>query len=385
MKICFLTDIFLPRIDGVSNSVYHLSQEMSAQGNEVMVFAPKLNGSEQVEVEGVKVEFIPSIPALVYPDTRIGLMSPKLIQKIRDFNPDIIHVTTPGTLGLMGLMFSRVLDIPVAGAFHGYFMTPEYLEIVGIKKITKPFEKMLWRIARDFYNKCDLVVTPSQYVKQDLVKHEFAAPIKVIRNAVDIHADEVEDSLLNDFRKEHKIEEKNTLIYIGRISVEKNLGSLLEVFNQVLQKLPDSQLILIGDGPERGELENKAEQLGLGDQAVFTGAVDHNFLIKAGLYRLGDVFVTCSTSEVQPMSFIEAMNFGLPIVAFKARGVAEMVTDNGFLIKPDAVGKMAGKIVEILTNQSLQQKLSSNSKKQAEKYDLANVAQKHLQAYRKLI
>lgn len=385
MKIAFFTDVFLPRIDGVSNSVYHLSRRMAADGHQVMIFAPKLNGSENVEVEGVDVEFLPSIPAFVYPDTRIGLLSPKLFKKINDFQADIIHVTAPATLGLMGLMFSRNQEVPAVGAFHGYFMTPEYLEIVGIKKLTKPFEKMLWRIARDFYNKCDLVITPSEYVKQDLLSHGFETPITVINNAVDIDADDADDRLLKKFKNKHQIQDINTILYVGRISVEKNLKQLLEVFKQIKDKQADSQLVVIGTGPQLQELKDYAEVLNIANGVIFTGSVDHDFLIKAGLYRLGDVFVTCSTSEVQPMSIIEAMNFGMPIVAAKARGVEEMVDRNGYLIKPGKIGQMAGKIAKILSSQELQQKLGKSSQQRAKKYDLVNVAQQHVQTYQDMI
>lgn len=385
MNICFFTDVFLPRIDGVSNSIYHLSKQMAENGEQVLVFAPKLEGSDQVDVPGVQLEFLPSLPAFVYPQTRIGLTSPKLIRKIRRFQPDVIHVTTPFSVGLAGLILGKMMKVPVVGAFHGYMMSEEYLELLGIKRMTKTFEKLLWRVTKDFYNKSDLILTPSQYVKQDLIDHKFTKPIRVIHNAAEILKGKIDERFFQQFVSEHQIDQQApTVLYIGRLSTEKNLFSLIDVFELVQARLPQAQLVLIGDGPRRSDIEKLISERGLRNCFV-TGAVEHSQLLQAGLYRLGDVFVTCSQSEVQPMSIIEALNFGLPVAAVKARGVGEMVQDNGFLVEPGQVEPMAQELFKILTDKKLREKMSLRSEEMAKQYDLETVARKHVQTYQDLI
>jgi glycosyltransferase involved in cell wall biosynthesis len=118
---------------------------------------------------------------------------------------------------------------------------------------------------------------------------------------------------------------------------------LLLAFKHVIRQTPSARLILIGDGPYRREINRQITAQHLHDRVVCLGQVVHSDLMKKNLPRLGDVFVTASTTENQPVSILEAMAFGLPIVGPRARGIPELVSHgrNGYLFRPDDAHAMA--------------------------------------------
>lgn len=386
MKIAIFTDLFLPRIDGVSNSLAHLVKEYARQGHDVLVVAPKLKGCDQVEIDGVDIVFLPSIVDVFYPTSALGMFSPYLLKKLKSFSPEIIHVVVPLTVGGMGLLYSKLVDIKSVAVFHAYFMEPEYLKIIGIKnRGVGVAQKMLWKYAKSFYDRANYVVTPSNFVKQDLIAHNFSGPIKVINNAIDFSNVSFDQKKHLSFIKEHSLLNNKIALYIGRISIEKNIELLIDSFSDVLKKVPDAKLLIVGGGPDLERLQNKVAQLNLEKHIVFSGEIKNYDLVRKGVFRLAKVFVTASHSEVQPVSIIEAMSFGLPVVAAKSRGLTEMIKDNGYLVSNDDKNKFSENISKILRDTKTQKEMSERSRQLAKKYSLSNSAKKHISLYKKLI
>lgn len=385
MKIAIFTDTFLPRIDGIVSSVCQLAGELAKQGHQILIVAPHAKGSEKIKLPGIELVYISSLPAIVYPDFRLGLLSPGLILKLKHFSPDIIHISTPLTIGLTGLVYAKVFDLPAVGVFHAYFAEQEYLETFGIKRGMQTMQRFLWRIARDFYDRCDLIITPSKFVAKDLKKHDIKKPVKVISNALALGDLASVAAHRQFFVRKYQLAQAEVVLYVGRLSQEKDLLTLLEAFNLVVKKKPTACLLLVGDGPQKQQLMQKVNSLGIKKQVIFVGLLDHEVLLQSGLYNLARVFVTCSHSEVQPMSLIEAISFGLPLVVAKSKGVTEMVSGNGFLVEPQNPGEFAARILEILNQPKLQQKFADRSKKLAAKYDLQTITGEHLKVYCQLI
>jgi len=381
MKICFFAESFVPRMDGASTATYYLVEQLAKDGHDVLLFAPRVRGWRKIQIPGVNLVYLPSVPVLVYPDTNLGLLTPRLVVKINKFQPDVIHVTHPGTLGLLGTMFARLQKVPLIGTFHWDLSD---LDLYGVKYLAEPLGNIVWKMLKDFYQKCDLVISPSKQVCQDLIKQGFQVPVITINNAINSNVKNVDQTLLAKAREKYLQKNKKTVIYIGRLAKEKNLINLLKIWQKVQQAMSGQvQFLMIGDGPQRDKLEKLAKELEL--NIVFTGGFKHEDLIQQGLYTLGDVFVTCSKSEVQPMSMIEAMQFGIPIVAAQATGMAEMVQENGVLADPDNFTEFAQKIVKILQDDVLREKMRQAALAQGRKYDVAEVAKKYTQVYQELI
>jgi len=386
MKIAVFADIFLPHIDGVTNSLTHLVKEYKKQGHEVLIIAPKLNGSDEVELRGIKIIFLPSIPAVVYPEFMMGLFSRELFKELRNFSPEIVHVIGPGSVGSMGIFYSKLVGIKSVAAFHTYFMEPEYLGIMGIKNRGVGIaQKMLWKLAKTFYDRADRVITSSSFVKKDLVDHNFSKPIKVINNAINFSGISLNKKQQLVFMKKYSLEGYKIALYVGRISVEKNIELLIKSFPEVIKKVPQAKLLIIGSGPDLERLQALVLKLELEKYVVFTGRIENSNLVKKGIFRLAKVFVTASHSEVQPVSIIEAMNFGLPIIASKSRGLTEMVRGNGYLVSGNNKSKFSEHMIKILSNSNLQKEMSQKSLQLVKGYSLSVSARKHINLYKKLI
>lgn len=386
MRIAIFTDLFLPHVDGVTNSLVHLISQYKKLGHEVLVVTPKMNTSESISIDGVKIIFLPSISAVVYPEFMLGFFSSELFFFLKNFSPEIVHVIAPGPVGNIGLFYSKLANIKSVATFHGYFMEPEYLRIIGIKKRgVRIAQRVLWRLTKVFYDRANIVITPSKYVKKDLEAHNFIRPIKVIKNAVDFSGSTVNQLEKKLFLKKYKLEGKKVAIYIGRVSIEKNISLLISIVPELARRIPNFVLLIIGDGPDMKRLQAMVDDLKVRENVVFTGEIENSELITKGVFESAQVFVTASGSEVQPMSIIEAMTFGLPIVASKSKGLTEMVTNNGFLVEHNDTKQYIEKISSVLNSERLQKRFSDNSIELSNEYSLEKTARDHLKIYSYLI
>ena len=190
---------------------------------------------------------------------------------------------------------------------------------------------------------------------------------------------------ITDFKSRYSLSNK-TIIYVGRTSREKSLDILLLAFNQVVRKEPEAKLLIIGEGPALGGLKELSKALGLEKKVIFTGKIDHQKLLQSGAYEIASLFATASTSEVQPMSVLEAIAFGLPIVGVKARGMEELIRGNGILFNPGDINGLSKGMIKILRNESLREKFSQRSKGLIKKeYLLDNIIEKLEKAYKDLL
>ncbi len=386
MKIAIFTDVFVPKVDGVVTSLEQLVLEFDRQGHQVLVVAPRTRGGPKNMGENVQVFYVPSVPGIVYPDFRMGLLSLQLTKAIKEFSPEIIQIPTVANVGWMGVFVARMLNIPAVGVFHGYFMKPEYLQVIGIKRGARFIESIGWKYLRMMFGTCEAIVSPSGTVKQDLIDHGFTNPVIVCPNGIRINTEKFRARSFSSLRKKYAIDPDKTVLYVGRVSKEKNLEGLLSVFRIVAQSNRDAKLFIVGDGPFRPELEELSRSYHLEKQVIFTGEMKHDELFRLGIYKLAKVFVTCSTSEVQPMSMIEALFYGLPIVASISQGMDELVRDgwNGYLVSANKPQEYADKINLILNNKQTADSFSTNSLERAKNFTVQHSAESYLALFSKI-
>ena len=261
-------------------------------------------------------------------------------------------------------------------------MEPEYLKIVNIKHGAEIFSKILWKYAIFFYNQCDAVLTYSEGGKQDLIQHKVEKPTFVIPNSVDEgKIRKVSEEKISKLRQKYNLNKK-VVLYVGRVSAEKNLDVLVKSFSYVLKKAPDTTLLLIGDGPMRKDITQLCRALKIEKHVVFAGQITQEKLLQEGYYQLADVFATASTSELQPISIIEAMYFGLPLIGVAKRGALEMIEGIGLISQPNDIKHLAQNILMVISDKNVHEKLSKKSQEGYEgKYKLKKVVKAYDRFY----
>lgn len=389
MKVAYFTDTFLPQINGVVTSLVTITSLLSSFGHQITIFAPRPKLKEKIDwkTKGVSLELLPSMPSFFYPDWRTSApISPKLLLKVSKFDPDIIHFQTTFLVGGGGIILGKLLKKPVVGSFHGYFMEPEYLKIFNINYAVDILSNILWKYAVFFFNQCNVVLTYSEGAKKDLKHHGVKKPIFVIPNGINEKTmKKVDSQEVSRLKQQYGLDEK-VVLYVGRISAEKSLDVLVKSFSYVLKKAPDTTLLIIGDGPVRKNIIGLCSNLQIEKNVVFTGNIPQEKLLNKGYFQVADVFVTASTSELQPVSIIEAMYFGLPLVGVAKRGALEMIQNVGLLSMPEDTEALAANILKVISDKKIHDRLHKSSLREyKKKYSLRKVAPRYESFYKRVV
>ena len=383
MKVAIFSDTFYPKTDGMSTSSQNLAASLARQGHQVLVVAPKpsLRRKEAFSLPGVEIVWLASVPAGWYPDLRIAVWSPELRKKLQTWQPDVVHAMSPMPISLAGIAYAKMKKLPLVMTFHTYFMDPEYLKVVKVDKTGHFVEELGWDLARVVHARAEVTIAPSDYVKRDLEKWQFKEPIVVIPSGVQTNSPVIDRQKLVSLRQQWNVPDKNVLVTIGRVSVEKNLRGLLRVVQLVKKQIPTVRLLVVGDGPDLSAIKKQVKKLQLEQQVSFTGSIPHQKLLTDGYYRLGELFVTASMSETQGLTALEAQMFGLPVVAYAAKGLPFVVGQAGVLIQPEDESAMSEAIVKLLTDPDQMSRVKRQVAKNLQRFDIEQTTAEVVKAY----
>ncbi|MBQ2660892.1 glycosyltransferase [Candidatus Saccharibacteria bacterium] len=419
MKIVIATAVYYPQINGVAVFSHNLAVGLAKRGNEVMVICPSQTGRNYTRVkDGVKVCYLKSVEAKIYPDQihavpdrkrflgvkwphlwyrhgfRVSVFPAKEVQRALDeFRPDVVHVQVSDPIGLSVVSYARKRKIPVVTTEHNQpEVITEPLKVPGVLK--KPMNALLTAYFVNRQGKSDFVTMPTEKAIRDLIwsrGRDFKVPVAAVSNGVDLSQFRPGKVDKGFYRKYNLPENRPVVLYVGRVDPEKSVGSVVEAFKMVLEKIPEAVLVVVGDGVDKARLEQEAEKLGIGESVKFLGKIMPPDLYE--MYRVGEVFVTASEIETQGIVLIEAAASGLPLVAVDAGAVSEVCRndENGFLIEKDKIKnseiviKISEAVIMILENQKLRERFSVNSVKIAEEHDFKKTLDKFMNIYRKVI
>lgn len=371
MKIALFTDTFPPQVNGVANTVARYAKALSEMGHEVCVFTISDLSAQKLEEacgRAYSVRTFLSLPALVYPGLRAGIPFVGVLKAVREFNPDVIHTHTPFAVGWSAVRAARKLHIPLVGTHHTFF--DHYLSHVHLDFAWA--RNLVWKLTVRYYSHCDVVISPTRSLKHGLEDHGLTKPIEILPNILDInfYAPSARQPV------QHK-----TLVYMGRLSYEKSIDDVLKAMAHVIKRMPNTLLLIIGDGPEREKLEALSAELGIAEHCIFTGFLYGEELV----YTLGqcDVYLTGSKSENMPLALMEAMAVGLPIVAVRSLGLEEMLVHrkNALLTAAGDPVEIADRVIEILEDEALRIKFSENSRTMSRVYSQEVVMGKTVELY----
>lgn len=388
MKIAYFTDTFLPQVNGIATSLANQARQLGEQNHNVLIFTPKLDGipREKFQAKNVKVVHLPTVPALVYPEFKIGVFGlPKVIKHLAEFKPDIIHLHTPLTVGMDAVMAARLFRKPLVGTVHTSYNESTYLKWLKYNLAVKLADKAMQRIQNFMFNQCDLVLVPSKLLIEELKENGFRKKAFYLPNGVILEKPKIlSEEEKSSIKEKYGLKEK-VILHFGRLSQEKNIDLLVKAFVKLAKKHNNISMLIIGDGPTKKGLIKLTKKLGIEEKVVFTGFIDHQELISSGLLSIGDVFATASTMENNPMAVLEAMVFGLPIIGVKQAGLVELVSSNGCLTKAGDINELEECMEKILFNQKIAKKMSEESQDFIRQYSVDKITNKLLGLYNQTI
>ncbi len=371
MNIAIFTDTYFPCINGVASSVYTLSKELNRRGHQVYVFTvsePRCRDKEhkskafairRVE-QGVVIFRLPSIPVTFLKPNRIASpISLRVHNIIKRLKIDVIHTQTEFAMGFMGKSISKTFGIPLLHTYHT--MYEDYTHYVAKGLILTP--DMARAYSRTFCNMAATVIVPTEKTAQSLEQYGVKRPIFVIPTGIDLAPFMKEQFSPSDIAKlkgELGLDPAWPIILcLGRIAKEKSLDVVLEQMPKILTLVPEARLVIVGDGPERSNLQLLAKKLQIEKRVIFTGGVPYK---QIGLYyQLGDAFVCCSQTETQGLTYYEAMAAGIPIAARQDECIKSVIIDrvSGRLFEDnDDLPKL---LAEMLLNKEQSQSYASNA------------------------
>ncbi|CAH9061252.1 unnamed protein product [Cuscuta europaea] len=348
-------------ISGYKNRFQNFIKYLRELGDQVMVVTT-LQGLPQ-EFYGTKLIGSQSFPCPWYPNLRLSLaLSPRIISEVLKFKPDIVHASSPGIMVFGALIIAKLLSVPIVMSYHTH--VPVYIPRYTYSWLVQP----MWLIIKLLHRAADLTLVPSAAIAKDLKDNDVtdANKIRLWNKGVDFHSFHPQyRSHEMRLRLSNGEPDKPLIVHVGRLGVEKSLDFL----KRLMDRIPDTRIAFIGDGPYREELEKMFSGTGC---AVFTGMLSEKELSQA--YASGDVFVTPSESETLGQVVLEAMSSGLPVVAARAGGIPEIIANNqegkiGYLFNPGDVDDCLKKLEPLLWNRELRETIGRAAREETEKYD----------------
>ena len=364
MRIAFFTETFLPKVDGIVTRLTKTLPHLVAAGDEVMVFCPE---GAPANHAGAQVVGVPALPLPLYPELKLALPRPAVSEALERFRPDLVHVVNPAVLGLGGIWLAKTRNLPLVASYHTHL--PKYLEHYGMGML----EPLLWELLKAAHNQAELNLCTSTAMVDELAAKGIEHTALWQRGVdTELFRPELANPTMRARLHGGHSDTGNLLLYIGRLSAEKQI----ERIRPVLEALPQARLALVGDGPHRQQLERLFE----GTATTFVGYLAGDELASA--YASGDAFVFPSSTETLGLVLLEAMAAGCPVVGANRGGIPDIVSDgiNGCLYDPDQPASLVTAVQRLLGDGATRAKLREAARLEAERWGWAG-ATAQLRAY----
>jgi len=350
MKIVILVWQFPPKwLAGTELATYDIAKHLALRGHEVHVITSLDQGLCKESIEkGFNIHRIRFNKIRLIGTILFWLA---IISKIRKVNPDIVHAQGIG-ISIPAFMVKLFLNKP-------YSIWCQGSDIYLPWNFKRPISKIVFHFA-------DAVIAYSENMKKEIQKIS-KRDVHIISNGIDLQ-------LFSNLTREQArsdlqiIKDQQIITFVGTLRPVKGVKYLIRAMDIVVRRKADIRLILIGDGPDRHELEGMTKDLILGNQITFIGKVPHEkvpeFMVAS------DIFILPSLSEGLPGVIIEAFAAAIPIVATSVGALPEIIREgeNGFLVEPKNPEQLAEKILLLLGNSELRNKFSENNKLKSKNY-----------------
>ncbi len=358
MKILFISDVYFPRVNGVSTSIRTFVGQLQELGHEVHLIAPDYGITTEDEA------WIKRIPSRkIYFDLEDRLMKYGLainrLLELRREKYDLIHIHTPFVAHYLGQKLAHLLDVPCVETYHTFF--EDYLHHY-LPWIPKGMARGIARfVSRRQCNGVDAIVAPSKPMLDVLRQYGVKAKAEVIPTGLQTQSFAPADG--NAFREKHGIPlDRPMILYVGRVAFEKNIAFLLRMAVELREMQPEVLLVVAGEGPAEESLHKLSKELNLQQNIQFIGYMDRNTELN-GCYKAADVFVFSSKSETQGLVIIEAMAQGTPVVAIAELGTKSILIEGeGALIAPEDEVIFAERVNTLLQDKKVRNALGTKAR-----------------------
>lgn len=381
-----VSDVYFPRVNGVSTSIQTLRQALAEAGHASVLVAPDYPATlpqAKINVAEADIVRVPGWPIPRDPEDR--LMHPRALAAALDqFNPanfDLVHIHTPFLAHRAGVRWARKHGLPCVETYHTLF--EEYFHHY------LPFLPKAWlaAAARMISRKeCDgvtAVIAPSSAMRNTLLAYGVSSPVHIIPTGLNLADFANCDGPA--FRARHGIAPaRPVMAYVGRVAFEKNLDFLLLVTERVRHNLPDVLLVIAGEGPARASLERAVAKRQLTNNVRFVGYLERRTELPA-CYCAADAFVFASKTETQGLVLLEAMALGVPVVGLAEMGTKDVLQEGaGCRIAPDDVAGFAQVLIPLLADRVAAQALGAAGKAYAAGWSEARMCEAILALYHTL-
>ncbi|WP_322409431.1 glycosyltransferase [Microbacterium invictum] len=333
MRVAVIAESFLPHMNGVTGSVLQVLRHLSAAGHEILVIAPRAGGaSEEVVVAGLHgadARMLRSVPLPSYPEVRVVFArAARLTAILRSFGPDVVHLASPFVLGWQGLVAADILRVPTVAIYQTDVVA--YAEKYGMPRATALVRAHVTRLHR----RATLTLAPSTASMAQLAD---LGVDRVRRWGRGVDTELFHPSRRSDSWRNEVAPGRTIVGYVGRLAPEKQVADL-----KVLQDLPGTMLVIVGDGPSRPALEKSLPG------AVFTGHLRGPELAQA--LAGFDVFVHPGESETFGQTIQEALASGVPVVATGVGGPVDLVRSSvdGWLYRPGDLDDLRARVADLV-------------------------------------
>lgn len=381
MKILFVSDVYFPRVNGVSTSIETFRRELRELGHTVHLIAPDYMAPSTDESGIVRV---PSRRLPFDPEDRLMKFDRAMahLDELRGEQYDLVHIQTPFVAHYLGLKLSRLLGIPCVETYHTFFEEYFHHYIPFLPKaVTGAVAR---RFSRHQGNSLSGMVVPSRPMMEVLRRYGVATRAEVIPTGLEPESFARGDRVA--FRSQYGIaQERPVLLFVGRVAHEKNIGFLLQAVGRVRRDRPEVLLLIAGEGPARDGLEREAIKLGLAENVMFIGYLDRHTELN-NCYRSADIFVFSSKTETQGLVLLEAMAQGVPVVAIAEMGTRDVLREGcGVRIAEERVEDFSAKVIVLLKDERTRIQLGEAGCEYAHGWSASRLAERMLGFYKSVI
>ncbi|KAG2229133.1 hypothetical protein BDF21DRAFT_414203 [Thamnidium elegans] len=314
MRIAIITENFLPKVDGVTRTLARLLEHLQVTSHQVLLLGPE---TQLKTYAGAQLIGTFGLPFFLYPELKLNFWRPRFTESLIEFQPDVIHLVDPVFLGAVGLAVIRYYlpKTAIVSSYHTNLAV--YCDHFGYGFLTS----VMWRWNQFCHSFSGTIACPSASTLSILVEHGFKN-ISVWPRGVDISQfspAQRSDNLRSRWMEEDLSDSKSIILYVGRVSYEKNIKLVIEAYGQMDHA--QCHLVIVGHGPAFDEIQSLCLEASI--PVTFTGYLQGQDLAQA--YASADIFAFPSTTETFGQVVLEAMASGLPVVGLEAEGVKDLV------------------------------------------------------------
>lgn len=389
MRIVYYSDNFYPELSGITDTLITTGKQLRERGHQVLYVAPYYAPADYAKagrtyptrpeddaIDGIRVVRIPSVPMRPSPtgQSRFAFPTGASLKAVRAFGPDVVHTNSPYTTGLEARKVARALGVPLVGTNHTAI---EDFFPFGLRTLLRRWDA-------HYYNHCQFVSAPYGALIARMREVGFVQHGEPVANPADLHEFKPPEGAERAQAREAHGLHGPTVLYAGRLGVEKRVDVLVRAVALLAQDFPTLTLLMTGHGAARPTLERLARTLDIEKHIRFAGFVDRAEL--PNVYKAADVFAMASTSDSQSLALMQAYSTGLPAVCARARGLPDYTpSDVGFLAEPGSAEQFAAHLRTLLNDSALRGRMGARARQFVHDFEPGVIAARWESIYRDVL